>query len=261
LCNKPILCLMLYVPNSDMRNRRPWRSAKLSACAIAFALVSCGDSPPAPSGQGPWSYWSTDMSPVKVTFKRVDPVPAKLPPDLVVPRAYIKHALPYKWPTPKTMPDVATDVDSLTLFLAHDTGEPLPIAEDRIGARGPDGVDRQKYTYFEVYYSRIKREPGFDKYEKPPPRPEAWQPGMPVDEDGIVRVDSPNGLFQISGCKVRGGEPPRATLFCTYSARLTARITVRAHFADYRVMGGLPFVERVLSVIKEKLCEFSDCTN
>jgi hypothetical protein len=60
--------------------------------------------------------------------------------------------LPYKWPTPKTMPDVATDVDSLTLFLAHDTGEPLPIAESRIGASNPDGVDRQKYTYFQVRY-------------------------------------------------------------------------------------------------------------
>jgi hypothetical protein len=211
-----------------------------------------------------WSYWSTDMSPVKITFKRADPVPgAKLPPDLVVPRAYIKHAFPYKWPTPKTMPAVATDaeVGSLVLFLAHDTGEPLPIAESRIGSRVSDGVDREKYTYFQVYVSPIKREPGFDKYEKPPPRPEAWQPGMPVDEDGVVRVDSPNGLYQIHGCKVRGGEPPRSTLFCTYSARLTARITVAAHFADYRAMGGLPFVERVLTVIKEKLCAFSDCTN
>jgi hypothetical protein len=111
---------MLCAPNSDTRNRRLRRRAKLSACAIAFALVSCGDSPPAPSGQGVWSYWSTDMSPVKITFKRADPVPgAKLPPDLVVPRAYIKHAFPYKWPTPKTMPDVATDVDSLTLFLGR----------------------------------------------------------------------------------------------------------------------------------------------
>jgi hypothetical protein len=242
----------------------PWRRAKLSVCAIAFALVACGDSPPAPSGQGPWSYWSTDMSPVKITFKRVDPVPgAKLPPDMVIPRAYIKYALPYKWPTPKTMPDVATDVEvgSLILFLAHDTGEPLPMAESRIGSSDPDGVDRLKYTYVQVYYSPIKREPGFNKYEKPPPRPEAWQPGMPVDEDGIVRVDSPNGLYLISGCKVRGGEPPRATLFCTYRARLTAKISVAAHFADYRAMGGLPFVERVLSVIKEKLCQFSDCTN
>jgi hypothetical protein len=166
------------------------------------------------------------MSPVKVTFKRVDPVPgAKLPTDMVVPRAYIKFALPYKWPTPKTMPDVATDVEVgyLVLFLAHDTGEPLPIAESRIGSSDPDGVDRQKYAYFRVYYNPIKREPGFTKYEKPPPRPEAWQPGMPVDEDGFVRVDSPNGLFKISGCKVRGGEPPRATLFCTYDARLTAK--------------------------------------
>lgn len=96
-----------------------WRRAKLSVCAIAFALVACGDSPPAPSGQGAWSYWSTDMSPVKITFKRADPVPgAELPPDMLVPRAYIKFALPYKWPTPKTMPDVATDVDvgSLTCF-------------------------------------------------------------------------------------------------------------------------------------------------
>src|ERR1700704_4644341 len=133
---------MPYVPNSDTRNRRLRRRAKLSVCAIAFALASCGDSPPAPSGQSEWSYWSTDMSPVKITFKRADPVPgAKLPPDMLVPRAYIKFALPYKWPTPKTMPDVAVDVDSLTLFLAHDTGEPLPIAESRIGARGPGGVD------------------------------------------------------------------------------------------------------------------------
>jgi len=255
---------MPYAPDYDTRNHRLWRRAKLSVCAIAFALASCGDSPPAPSGHGPWSYWSTDMRPVKITFKRVDPVPgAKLQPDLVVPRAYIKHAFPYKWPTPKTMPAVATDVEvgGLTLFLAHDSGEALPIAEGRIGARGPDGVDRQLFTYFQVYYSPIKREPGFDKYEKPPPRPEAWQPGMPVDEDGIVRVDSSNGLFQISGCKVRGGEPPRANLFCTYSARLTPKITVRAHFADYRVMGGLPFVERVLTVIRIKLCYFSDCTS
>jgi hypothetical protein len=259
---KPILCLMPYVPNSDTRNRRPWRGAKLPVCALAFTLVACGDSPPAPRGQGPWSYWSTDMSPVKITFKRVDPVPGeKLPPDMVVPRAYIKFALPYKWPTPKTMPDVATDVDSLTLFLAHDTGEPLPLAENRIRASDPDGVDRQKYTYFQVYYSPIKRQPGFNKYEKPPPRPEAWQPGMPVDEDGIARVDSPNGLYLISGCKVRGGEPPRATLFCAYYAVLTPKITVVAHFSDYRVMGGLAFVERVLSGIKEKLCQFSDCTN
>jgi hypothetical protein len=81
---------------------------------------------------------------------------------------------------------------------------------------------------------------------------------MPVDEDGIVRVDSPNGLYRISGCKVRGGEPPRATLFCTYSALLTPKIGVAAPFSDYRVMGGLPFVERVLSGIREKLCEFSD---
>ena len=204
------------------------------------------------------------MSPVKITFKRADPVPgAELPPDMLVPRAYIKFALPYKWPTPKTMPDVATDVEvgSLILFLAHDTGEPLPIAARRFDAANPDGVDREKYTYFQVYYHPIKREPGFSKYEKPPPRPEAWQPGMPVDEDGIVRVDSPNGLYNIHGCKVRGGEPPRTTLFCTYSAILTPKITVAAHFADYRVMGGLPFVERVLSLIKEKLCEFGDCTN
>src|SRR3954469_4486259 len=90
---KPILCLMPYVPNSDTRNRRPWRGAKLPVCALAFTLVACGDSPPAPRGQGPWSYWSTDMSPVKITFKRVDPVPGeKLPPDMVVPRAYIKYA-------------------------------------------------------------------------------------------------------------------------------------------------------------------------
>jgi hypothetical protein len=239
-----------------------WRRAKHGVCALAFTLVACGDSPPAPRGQGPWSYWSTDMSPVKITFKRVDPVPGeKLPPDMVVPRAYIKFALPYKWPTPKTMPDVATDVDSLTLFLAHDTGEPLPIAESRIRDSNPDGVNRQKYAYFEVRYRPIKREPGFNKYEKPPPRPEAWRPGMPVDEDGIVRVDSPNGLYAIGGCKVRGGEPPRATLFCTYRAHLTPKISVTAHFADYRAMGGLPFVERVLSVIKEKLCQFSDCTN
>ena len=204
------------------------------------------------------------MSPVKVTFKRVGPVPgAKLPPDMVVPRAYIKYALPYKWPTPKTMPDVATDVEvgSLVLFLAHDTGEPLPIAENRIRSSDSDGVDRQKYTSVYVYFSPIKRELGFNKYEKPPPRPEAWQPGMPVDEDGIVRVDSPNGLYLISGCKVRGGEPPRPTLFCTYRARLTEKISVAAQFADYRAMGGLPFVERILSVIKEKLCQFSDCTN
>ena len=124
---------MPYVPNSDTRNRRLRRRAKLSVCAIAFALASCGDSPPAPpvlrppapSGQSEWSYWSTDMSPVKITFKRADPVPgAELPPDMLVPRAYIKFALPYKWPTPQTMPDVATDVEvgSLILFLAHDTG-------------------------------------------------------------------------------------------------------------------------------------------
>src|SRR5882762_10335891 len=50
---KPILCLMPYAPDSGTRNRRLWRRAKLSVCAIAFALVSCGDSPPAPSGQGP----------------------------------------------------------------------------------------------------------------------------------------------------------------------------------------------------------------
>jgi hypothetical protein len=94
---------MSYVPNSDTRSRRLRLRAKLSVCAIAFALASC-DSPPAPSGQGMWSYWSTDMSPVKITFKRVDPVPgAKLPTDMLVPRAYIKYALPYKWPTPKTM--------------------------------------------------------------------------------------------------------------------------------------------------------------
>ena len=44
------------------------------------------------------------MSPVKITFKRADPVPgAELPPDMLVPRAYIKFALPYKWPTPKMM--------------------------------------------------------------------------------------------------------------------------------------------------------------
>src|SRR4051812_14132428 len=83
---------------------------------------------------------------------------------------------------------------------------------------------------------------------------------MPVDDDGIVRVDSPNGLYQIHGCKVRGGEPPRTGFFCTYSAILTPKITVAAHFADYRAMCGLPFVERVLSLIKEKLCEFGDCT-
>jgi hypothetical protein len=230
-------------------------------CAIAFALASC-DRPPAPPGQGIWSYWSKDTTPVKITFKRKDPVPgAKLPPDMLIPRAYIKYALPYKWPTPKTMPDVATDLDNLVLFLAHDTGEPLPIAERRIADSDPDGVDRRLYASVEVYYTPTKREPGFTRYEKPPPRPEAWKPGMPVDEDGIVRVESPNGLYQISGCKVSGGEPPRPTLFCAYYARITPRITVGAHFADYRAMGGLPFAERVLSVIKKKLCEFSDCSN
>src|ERR1700750_2539154 len=91
-----------YARNSDKKNSWLGRRATLSVCAITFALCSCGASPPAPPGQGAWSYWSTDMSPVKITFKRADPIPgANLPPDMLVARAYIKFALPYKWPTPQ----------------------------------------------------------------------------------------------------------------------------------------------------------------
>ena len=242
--------------------RRLRCNAKFAICAIVFALASCGESPPAPSGQGPWSYWSTDMSPVKIWYQRRDEFSGKRPPDIVIPRAYIKYALPYHWPEPRTMPDEAREVTTLALFLAHDNGEALPLAKGwGRDSSNSDGFDRQLYTYFDVYVSPIKLEPGFSKYERPPPRPGAWTPGMPVDEDGYVRVDSPNGLYQIQTCKVKGGEPPRATLFCTYTARLTSRITVVAHFADYRVMGGFPFVERVLSMIKKTLCDYNGCTN
>jgi hypothetical protein len=226
-------------------------------CAIAFALASCGETPPAPSGQGKGSYWSTDMSLVKVWYERADPAnSADRPPDFVIPRAYIKFALPNEWPTPRIVPDEVRHVTTLALFLAHDTGEALPVAANKRHDSSEYGFDRKLYAYFNVYVNPANRE--LNRFDRPPPRPGAWTPGTPVDDDGYVRVDSPNGLYSISTCEKEW--KPNPVQFCGYRARLTPKIYVSASFSDYRAMGGLPYAERVLSVIKTTICKYNSCT-
>lgn len=240
--------------------RQWWRNARLGLCGVAgLLLVSCGETPPAPRGQGKGSYWSTDMSLVKIRYKRGDPaIRADRPPDFVIPRAYIKLALPNEWPTPRIVPDEARDVTTLDLFLAHDTGEALPLAKGQGREPGSaDGFDRRLYTFFQVNVSPTDR--ALTTLERPPPRPGAWTPGTPVDDDGYVRVDSPNGLFKITTCEK--GWKPNPVQFCGYMARLTPKIYVWASFSDYRAMGGLPYAERVLSVIKRTICKYNNCTN
>jgi hypothetical protein len=230
-----------------------------SVCAIAFALVSCGETPPAPRGQGKGSYWSTDMSLVKIWYRRGDPaIRADRPPDFVIPRAYIKLALPNEWPTPRIVPDEVRDVTTLVLFLAHDTGEALPVAANkRRNSSNADGFDRKLYTYLNVYVTSTGRV--LTTLERPPPRPGAWTPGTPVDDDGYVRVDSPNNLYSITTCEKEW--KPNPVQFCGYMALLTPKIKVWASFSDYRAMGGLPYAERVLSVIKTTICKYNNCTN
>jgi hypothetical protein len=233
------------------------RSTLLVGGLAGLLLVSCGETPPAPSGQGKGSYWSTDMSLVKVWYERANPAISADRPDFVIPRAYIQLALPNEWPTPRVVPDEVRHVTTLALFLAHDTGEALPVAADkRRNSSNTDGFDRKLYTYFNVNVRPTGRE--VNTFDRPPPRPGAWTPGTPVDDDGYVRVDSPNGLYSIHTCEKEW--KPNPEQFCSYAARLTPKIQIRAWFSDYRAMGGLPYAERVLSVIKATICKYNDCT-
>jgi hypothetical protein len=242
-----------------MRSSASARWRGLQALVFALALAGCDDGNPAPRGQGRHAYWSTDMSLVKFWRKYADEfkVNPSRPPDFVIPRAYVKTALPYWWPTPKTVPTEARDVTNIVIFLAHDSGEALPVAQGPDDSRFTDGFDRRRYAFVNVYI-RPPQLVGIHVDEAPPPRPGAWTPGTPVDDDGYVRTFSPNGLYQISGCLL---QPPRADLFCRYSARFTPTMTVHAFFSDYRAMGGLPFAERVLSTIRTTICKYNDCSN
>jgi hypothetical protein len=199
------------------------------------------------------------MSPVKVWYERADPANnADRPPDFVIPRAYIKLALPNEWPTPRIVPDEVRHVTTLALFLALDTGEALPVwaTKGRDSRNVRYKIDRRLYTSFNVYVNPKNRE--LNRFERPPPRPGAWTPGTQVDDDGYVRVDSPNGLYGISMCEKEW--KPNPVQYCGYRARLTPKIYVSAWFSDYRARGGLPYAERVLSVIKATICKYNDCT-
>jgi hypothetical protein len=193
------------------------------------------------------------MSLVKVWYERADPaISADRPPDFV-----IQLALPNEWPTPRIVPDEVRHVTTLALFLALDSGEALPVAANKSHDSSNEyGFDRKFYTYFNVNVSPTGRE--LTTLDRPPPRSGAWTPGAPVDDDGYVRVGSPNGLYSIHTCEKEW--KPNPVQFCSYAARLTPKIHIRAWFSDYRARGGLPYAEQVLSVIKATICKYNNCT-
>jgi hypothetical protein len=250
---------MIRPTRAGERARSARRAAILMSCILAFGVGAC-DSRHSPIPVQGW-YWSTDTTPVHITFKRQNlPPGTTVPPDMTIPRADIANADPYNWPNPKVIPEHAVDVTSLRLWIALDTGEALPLAERRLTLRDPYGLDRTKYAIFAVHYGGVRDDLPVPQ-RPPPPREGAWTEGMEIDKDGYVRVRSDHGLWMIRPCRDGGGEPPRPDLHCNYHAQLTRKIGVTAHFSDFPAMGRLPFVERNLATIKGVICSFTDCTN
>lgn len=219
----------------------------LMTLGLLIGLCGC-DAQPTPVGSPGW-YWSKDMTPVAITMERsMLPPDPKRPPDIVIPRAYVAYAEPYRWDQSDALPDKLTDVKSLTLQIALDTGGPLPLGN----------WARTNYATIDVYFSDEPRPSGA---YPPPPRKGAWDGKSEVDFDGYVRVYSPNGLYEILYCGSNGGGVPiRKELHCRYSARISPRIEFEASFSDYRAMGGLPYAERTVATIKNVICKYANCT-
>jgi hypothetical protein len=195
---------MILPTRAGKRARSFRRAAILMSCILALGAGAC-DSRHSPIPVQGW-YWSTDTTLVHITFKRQNlPPGTTLPPDMIIPRAYIANADPYNWPNPKIIPERAVDVTSLRLWIALDTGEALPLAEPRLTLHEyPGGLDRTKYAYVEVSYGGLREDlPG--PQEPPPPRAGAWTEGEEIDKDGYVRVPSEHGLYKIRGCRDGGG--------------------------------------------------------
>ena len=139
----------------------------------------------------------------------------------------MRFAEPYRWGQSEELPDKLINVNGLYLQIALDTGGPLPLGN----------WERTNYAMVEVYIA----DSPYPSYKyPPPPRTGAWVPGTDVDFDGYVRIFSPNGLYQISGCGSNGGlDPPRKELHCRYrvSIRNAPPFRRKTRFAPVRLPG------------------------
>lgn len=255
---------------------------------LALAFCSGSETPHHIPGFGsaPFYYYSTDLSPIDISFGRdrpgsieIDPWEDKL--TITLPRAYIVYANGYsskarKGPTYKTLPQ-RLRTNHVQLLLTYPDGKPYSITQSKSGVEKPDptawGMGKDIATWPPRRQSRaaaikadihlsntdMRKKFGPNRYQTYLGERDGFRrfSGLGGGSMEYLYDDGPDDIRRVA-C-TRELEKSNPVFFCTYTIVLNKNLWAELQFIDFRLHGGRPFARERIRVFKKAICPIVQC--